>query len=200
MRTFTFYFPSYLALWILLIDASIPRQSSAQEPEVKRIVLSHFEKPLDADWARDASGVDSPFELETSSEKVKEGISSGRWDPSRRPWIFLKKCPQDWSQYQAIRVWIYAQESNGQRINFWINSDGESAWISDKPRSYYFHQIKVDWTGWKQVVISFNQCQAVRSPQGWDQISSLMISSKGGNAEPLAGNILWWDEMELVGL
>ncbi|PAW76578.1 MAG: hypothetical protein B9S32_14465 [Verrucomicrobia bacterium Tous-C9LFEB] len=184
----------------VLVIISLYVDARAQDAATHRLLLSGFEKPLDEEWSRDGANGGSPFDVESNVEKVKAGATSARWEPSRRPWLFLKKCPEDWSAYQALRVWIYAQEANGQKINFWINADGEPGVVEGKLRSYYFYQLKVDWTGWRQVVIDLNQCKPVRSPRGWNQISSLMISAKGGGAEPLPGHVLWWDEMELVGL
>lgn len=187
----------FFSITILILGCFFTRMEAQEEP-AHRLALSGFEAPLDAEWT--SAGGKLPFELESNAEKVKAGATSARWDPSRRPWIMMKKCPEDWSSYQALRFWLYAQEANGQKINFWINADGEPAVTEGKQRSYYFYQLKVDWTGWRHVVIDLSQCKAMRHPRGWNQISSLMISSKGGDAEPLPGNALWWDEMELIGL
>lgn len=135
----------------------------------------------------------APFTKETSAEKIKEGSASARWSVSQRPWAIIKHAPEDWSPYQALSLWIYADKANGQILNFWVYS-GEGG------QNYYFHKLVIDWTGWKQIVLPLSEFHAVRDPIGWNKVTGFMISGKGGDATPLADSVLWLDDIKLESL
>ncbi|GAT31845.1 carbohydrate binding domain-containing protein [Terrimicrobium sacchariphilum] len=135
----------------------------------------------------------APFTKEASAQKIKEGSASARWSVSQRPWAIMKHAPEDWSSYQALSLWIYADKANGQVLNFWVYS-GEGG------QNYYFHKLVVDWTGWKQIVLPLSEFHAVRDPAGWNKVTGFMISGKGGEAAPLADSVLWLDDIKLESL
>lgn len=139
----------------------------------------------------------APFTKETAAGKIKEGSASAKWSVSQRPWAIIKHTPEDWSPYQALSLWIYADKANGQILNFWVYSDSEG---QPKGQAYYFHKLVVDWTGWKQVVLPLSDFHTVRDPAGWDKVTGFMISGKGGDATPLADSVLWIDDLKLESL
>lgn len=134
-----------------------------------------------------------PFTKETAAEKIKDGSASARWSVSQRPWAIIKHAPEDWSPYQTLSLWIYADKANGQILNFWVYS-GEGG------QNYYFHKLAVDWTGWKHIILPLSEFRAVRDPEGWNKVTGFMISGKGGEAIPLADSVLWLDDLKLESL
>jgi len=162
------------------------------EPADQSLLLSGFEEPIAGQWRSNHESIPA-FTPETDPDRVKEGSSSGRWDATARsnPWLTLKETPKDWSAYQGISFWLYAENANGQIVNLNITS-GEG---------YFLHQIHVDWTGWKQIVVALGEFKEPRKTNGWQDVTSFMIALKGwGQEEPLPDSILFFDDLRLIRL
>lgn len=180
-------FAGYLGL---LAYPSIP-QVRAQESD--ELVLSKFESPLGDDWYG-AAETHCPFIEETDPERVKEGQASGKWEPSKEPWIHLRNCPKDWSPYTMLSVWIYAENAVGQKINWSLSSPNTNG-----DGDYFLYQMTVNWEGWKQVEIDLDKFRKGRDAKGMNAIEGFMISSKGwGAEESLPDAVLYFDDMRLI--
>lgn len=139
----------------------------------------------------------SPFTMETATDKIKEGSASARWSVSQRPWAVIKNPPADWTNYEALSLLLYAETANNQVINFWVYSNGEG---EINRQNYYFYELVIDWTGWRQIVLPLAEFKVLRNPEGWDKVTGFMISGKGGDATPLADSVLWIDDLKLESL
>jgi len=167
--------------------------SLVQAAHAEPLVLSDFEGP---DWNNKVQPAKSPFVLETSPDRVKEGQSSGKWERlDRNKWIALKNCPTDWSKYEALSFWLCAESANGQKINFTVDVPSTDA---SQAAAYFLAQIVVDWTGWKHVVIPFAEFRPNRAPKGWSEVRGLNLSSGGWRAVPFPDSVLYLDQMELI--
>ncbi len=63
-------------------------------------------------------------------------------------------CAEDWSPYQVLSLWIYADKANGQILNFWVYSDSEG---QPRGRSTFFTSSQ--WTG-RDGSRSFCRCRS----------------------------------------
>lgn len=90
----------------------------------------------------------------------------------------------DWSMYQAVKISIYSSEATGERITV------VPTVAADNLKSgYYIAEFKLDFTGWKDVVIpkasfeaktnpgSFRFAGLQLKPAGWDTASANAIKS-----------------------
>jgi hypothetical protein len=173
-----------LSLSLHALPALAEEEFSSSQP------LSLFEEPLTDEWKSNNENIPA-FEAELDPSKVKQGSSSGKWtaEGKSNPWLFLKQCPTDWSSYEALSFWLFSENANGQIVNITVNSDS----------GYYLSQVHVDWQGWQHVIIPFEEFKTPRKTEGWDNISSFMISLKGyGQEEPLTDTVLYFDDLKLV--
>jgi len=152
--------------------------------------LSAFEEPISAEWRSNSEKIPA-FTLIQDPEKVKEGAGSGMWRATApsNPWLMLNECPPDWSDYEALSVWIYAEVANEQQINF----------VAESGEGYYLHPVKVSWTGWNHLVIPFASFNSPRPVNGWNDISHFRITLKGyGQQEPYEDTVLYFDDLRLI--
>lgn len=172
----------------------MPMVSSAADP----LLLSGFEKPLHAEWKNKTQPESVPFTAETDAEKVKQGESSGKWQNlGRNKWLVLQNCPTDWSDYEGLSFWLYSENANGQKINLTVGSPSKKT-EDGEGNSYFHHQVEVDWTGWKHILVPFTDFVSNRSPKGWSEVTGLQLSSAGWKATPLPDSVLYLDQLELV--
>lgn len=158
------------------------------------LLLTGFEEPLTNEFNATARN-QVPLLAEKKSALVKEGRSSALWvDLQQNAWVSLKKVPSDWSAYEALSIWIHSEVANGQVLNFTVGSDNMNG-----GGDYFIHQVTVDWTGWKQVIMPFDLFKKNRSPKGWDAITGIQIASRGwGGVQALPDSVLHLDKLELI--
>lgn len=178
--------PSYLFACLLLLPLA------GWSAVADGLLLSGFESP--GEWVLEGRKTTEPFTLETSPAKVKEGRSSAKWSQlDYNKWTRLAKVPADWSAYEAVSLWIYAEKANGQQINFSVGSPSP-----ESEQGYYLYSVKVDWTGWQQLVVPFSRFKSPRKTAGWSKIASFKITAGGWGAEPLPDTVLYLDDLRLL--
>ncbi len=167
--------------------------ANAEDSTKDALTISKFEPPIAEEWYG-ANPKQCPLSEESNSEYVKEGTTSGKWIPSAQPWVNLINCPKDWSGYEALSVWIYAENAIGQKINWSLASPG-----SNGGGDYFLYMLSVDWKGWKNVVIKLKEFEKQRDAQGLESVAGLLITSKGwGAPTPLPDAVIYFDEMRLI--
>lgn len=158
------------------------------------LLLSGFEEPIGRQWKHTTRAELVPFAAETAPDKVKEGKSSARWQNlERNKWISLAESPADWSAYASLAVWIRSETANGQKINLVVSAPREEG-----GQGYYIHQLAVDWTGWKHVVVPLAAFKPNRTPAPWSRVGGLRLTAGGWGAEPLSDSVLHLDDLRLL--
>lgn len=176
-----------LAAWVLLSGLT----AMAQEADV--LLLSDFEGRLDDHWGGKMNRV---VVAEKDPEFVKEGKQSGKWENlARNKWLVLNECPEDWSGYDRLAVWVYSEKKNYQQVNLIIYSDADPA--ETKNRSYYSAKFNVDWTGWELMEFQLSDFRKSRTPVGWDHITGVILTATAWGATPLEDTVLYLDAMRL---
>lgn len=113
-------------------------------------------------------------------------------DAARAVWLLT---PQEinWDKYSAISFYVYGSNS-GARIAFDIKDSGNEIW------RFLF---KDDFTGWKQIVCSFDGffARGDWQPDNADKNGALDFPVKSYQFEPLpeAKGVLYFDHVELIG-
>jgi len=180
------FFPKY---WMIALVVA-----SAAQAADDSLLLSGFEPTLASEWRHTARAKIVPFVVETASDKVKVGQSSGRWENlDHNKWATLANCPGDWIPYASLSLWVHSAVANGQQLNFSVSAPHEQG-----GQGYYLHQITVDWTGWKQVVVPLSSFRPNRTPAPWSRITGFQLSSGGWGAKPLADTVLHLDDLRLI--
>lgn len=147
--------------WLLTIAALLaaPLVGSAQDRPT--LVIS------DCD---DASGWQG---VTVSTEHVAEGQASVRWQLANPKGITLSDIPHDWSAYNTLRFDLYAENALGSPI--WLILPSEAP--EHEGPDYFALRLNVDFEGWREMVIAFDETGRVRSPVGWQHIDSFRLHS-----------------------
>ena len=132
--------------------------------------------------------------LKLSEKNVKQGKTSGLWrDLPSFPTIASDKIPHDWSKFNALSIWIYSEQNTGDTITVGILSDNpETKW-----KDYFTFPIKIDWTGWKKVIIPFWKLDKIGSPIGLNRVDALYFFAKANGHQPNPYTTLYFDAISL---
>ena len=177
--------------WILLVATVMAAPVAVADDS---LLLSGFESPLGREWKHTTRAEIVPFAAETAPDKVKAGEGSARWQNlDLNKWISLAVSPTDWSSYGSLAVWIRSETANGQKINLVVSAPREAG-----GQGYYIHQLSVDWTGWKHVVVPLSAFKPNRSPAPWSRVEGLRLTAGGWGADPMSDSVLHLDELRLL--
>lgn len=135
--------------------------------------------------------------LTLSTEHVMEGESSLRWPAERVGRISLTDFPHDWSEYRAVRFWMYSEQATDSRLIFTFVSMNPETEGGD----YFVHFDTVNWVGWREFELVLEDLGRARSPMGLHQIERLDFYARGwGQEELFPGTVLYLDDLRLVRL
>lgn len=133
--------------------------------------------------------------LTLSTEHVMQGESSLRWPAERVGRISLADFPHDWTEYRAVRFWLYSERDTGSKLIFTfvsMNPDTEGG-------DYYVHFDTVDWVGWREYELLLDRLGRARSPLGLNNIERMDFYATGWGQEGLVpGTVLYLDDLRLV--
>lgn len=101
---------------------------------------------------------------------------------------------QDWSKFKAISFKLHAEGASGAQLAITLGSNP----VESKGGNYYLHIMKIDWDGWKTVEIPFSKFQKVRKPVGYNQITDMVINTRGWNIKPTKTAKLMIDDIKLI--
>ncbi len=118
-----------------------------------------------------------------------------RWDHSASTSLtrtFAK--PQDWSSFGALRFWVHSAAANNSSFMVLVNSENPATEGGD----YYGFMVKVDWEGWKELILPFREIGASRQPRGWNQVDSVVLTASGWGQTVNPATVLTLDGFELT--
>ena len=127
------------------------------------------------------------------TEIHKSETQSAKWS-YRTPWEFyLRDIPSDLTPYEAVRFWVYGDAE--KPMEFYLRFDSENP-DTDGP-DYYGTQVRVDWDGWREVVLPFSSLAVNRTPLGWDQIDMMSVFFSGWDMNNPTDGVLYFDNIYL---
>lgn len=155
--------------------------TGAPSPDSERLVPWGFE-----------SGVWKGIELSTNH--VKTGKCSGLWkDRALNKSISADKIAHDWSGFEEMRLWIYAEQKSVIPMMIVLVSRADPTVFS-----YFSHRLTVDWEGWQEVRLPFSSFDGMRAPAGWQQIDSVMFTVEGWGMQSDPNAVLDLDGLALL--
>lgn len=129
--------------------------------------------------------------VEKSTEEVKEGVFSYRWDAGKAGGFKAIALENDWTKYKVLHFWAYSETATGTKVAV------SACPTNSPPGNHYIYLIPVDWTGWKEFNISIKEFSINRKPKGWGDIETVeFISHFYGTPEP--GTLLFINDLKLV--
>jgi len=128
------------------------------------------------------------------TDPIKEGKTAGRWaDHPRFPTISTSAIPHDWSGCKSLSFWAHAEVATGELVTLGMQSDSpDTPWLD-----FYLYTFAVNWTGWKQLRVSFAECTAYEQPAGWQKVDALFFFTKIFNRQPNPYTVLVLDDLRL---
>lgn len=119
--------------------------------------------------------------LEREMSEVKQGDSAVRWrNHTQYSGLSVPKVPKDWSGYNLLRLWMHNAKPVPTRVMILVKSENSTTEGSD----YWSYDVKLNFTGWKELVLPVGQKGGTRSPRGWDQIDGLALTASGWGNTP----------------
>ncbi len=137
------------------------------------------------EWLNGLSVVTSP---------VKEGVGALLWDQAVVGEIEVKMPPTDFSGQQTLSFWAHSNVANGRKVMVFLGSDHPASPEKDG----YYHEIEMNFTGWKKFKLSISNFETAQDPLGLDQINRVVFTSSGWGITPNAGNQIVLDSLEVV--
>jgi len=105
------------------------------------------------------------------AEHVKQGEHSVKWAHGDSRLVTTAEIPRDWSGFNALSFWLYSEKATGVRFHVLVFSENAESEGID----YYSLALKVDFEGWRQLLIPFDEIGRVRSPLGFHHIDRLTL-------------------------
>jgi hypothetical protein len=110
-----------------------------------------------------------------------DGKPVGRWlNHPRFPTVHTTAVPRDWSGNEALRWSMHAAKATGERIVVGVLCDNPATHAKD----FRVAVIKVDWTGWRELVLPLDRFSAIGEPLGWDHVTGLYLFTKVFHWQP----------------
>lgn len=122
--------------------------------------------------------------LAIDKQEKHEGTQSGAWeDTVAVDRVRYRGKVIDASGAKAVRFWLHSREATGAVIALALFSENPA---SSEP-DYYFANVKIDFSGWREVTIPFTEMKVRREPLGFHRITEILFASSGygcGDANP----------------
>jgi len=128
-----------------------------------------------------------------STEEVKEGTFSLRWDAGKEQnnRFAARAVETDWTRFQQLHFWAFSQKATGSVVSVCVYTTGAES------GSHYVYVIPVDWTDWKEFNIDLKAFSKNRKPGGWNDIELVeFLPNFCGPSAP--GTVLFINDLKLV--
>jgi len=133
-------------------------------------------------------------DLVLDDEIVKEGLTSGRWEPDTAArYIFNGAISHDWSGHEVLTMWLNSERATGARMIIILASDTPATEQTD----FFRHVVDIDWEGWRQLRLTPRSFQVALQPAGWHKIDSIRFGFSGGFARHVPGTVLRFDAIRV---
>jgi hypothetical protein len=86
----------------------------------------------------------------------------------------------DLSGRNAIHLWLHSPAASGKSVALTLTSENGATTGWD----YYYRQIPLTWTGWRELWLDRATFGSARTPLGWNQISEVRLSRSWGHTDP----------------
>ena len=129
--------------------------------------------------------------------EVRFGAQSGRWENlPATPRVSTRAFPANISDAEAISVWIHSSKAAGGCIAVILVSENPASEGAD----YYYDNVILDWTGWKEVQVPVSTMRIKRDPLGFDKITQFRFAATeygcGEFADPEL--VLRFDDLKVI--
>ena len=166
--------------WIALASLLLTSLGFAQEENPPRLLS-----------ACEAAG---EWEGGTVDADVKRGgEASIRWAHADSDRLGLVDAPADWTSHDTIRFQLHSEVKTDSEFMLIIVSENPGTEGMD----YWMARLKLDFEGWKEIVLPRRSMNRARRPKGWDQVGEVFFTASGWENEPDPRAVVHIDQFEL---
>ncbi|NLF69331.1 MAG: hypothetical protein GX575_09790 [Candidatus Anammoximicrobium sp.] len=127
-------------------------------------------------------------------ENIKQGEAAVRWrDHTQTAGFSVPDVPRDWSRFNLLRLWIHNARPLPARFMILVPSENPDTEGMD----YWGYGVRLDFEGWKEIVVPIGNRGGTRSPRGWDQVDALRFTAAGWGNVPQAEADVIIDDVRL---
>lgn len=146
-----------------------------------RIGTTHAESRPRARTLWDCESTAGTTGLVLERENVKQGQGAVRWKEHTRITGFsVPNVPRDWSDFNLLRMWLHNAKSVPARFMIIVPSENPVTEGMD----YWSYGVRLDFEGWKEIVLPVGGKTGSRSPRGWDEVDGLRFTATGWGNSP----------------
>ena len=109
-----------------------------------------------------------------------KGKPSVKWAHAESSFASTESIPHDWSGYNCLLFALHSAKATGARFEVALPSEDASSDGDD----YFSFSVVIDWTGWKEFAIPFNEMFRSRMPVGWRKIDAVRFLAEGWGHHP----------------
>ena len=129
----------------------------------------------------DCDSIEGTRGLVIERKNVKQGRGAVRWRNHPEVTGFsVPDVPQDWSRFNLLRLWIHNARSLPARFMILVPSENPETEGMD----YWSYGVRLDFQGWKELILPIGATGGTRSPRGWDQVDGLRFTATGWGNTP----------------
>lgn len=121
------------------------------------------------------------------------GSPALKWDHAKAAGVRTDRIPHDWADWNCLRFALHSAKAAGASFVLILPSEAESEGMD-----YFSFSFTLDWTGWKEFAIPFNEMTRVRNPVGWSKIDSIMFTAQGWGNEPNPESVVHIADLRLA--
>jgi len=134
--------------------------------------------------------------LEADQAMRYKGLPAPVWRHAGSAAIRTEAIPHDWSAYNAIRFAMYSKKATGAGFMLILPSEDSTASGDD----YFSFPITLDWAGWKEFVIPFNEFVRSRRPVGFGKIDAIALTAEGWGNHPNPDSVVNLADLRLTNI
>lgn len=132
---------------------------------------------------------------EPETALVREGTGAVKWVPSKQAGLSTSAVPRDWTPGNCLSLWMRSAKNTGSRV--WLIVDSQDP--TQEGPDYYSLSLRVDWEGWKHLLLPFSVLGKVRQAVGWHKIDSIQLHSAWDKSSAPSEEDIWiLDDIRVV--
>lgn len=129
--------------------------------------------------------------------KAEGSEASGYWhDQTANTTLSFPNVPRDLTTFNALVINVYSETATDTGFTLCINCQYSE---NDGKTAYKKYSGRVDWTGWKQIVINIPELQPAYSPD-LRMVTSILWNASGWNNTPSKDTKLYFDSAFLTNM
>jgi len=129
----------------------------------------------------DCDDTDGVQGLVLKRENVKQGRAAVRWrNHAEMTGFSVPDVPEDWSRFNLLRLWVHNARPLPTRFMILVPSENPDTEGMD----YWGYGVRLDFEGWKELILPIGGKGGTRSPRGWDHVDGLRFTASGWGNTP----------------